>query len=468
MEEFDAIIIGSGQAGNPLAKKLSEEGKRVALVESAFVGGTCINYGCTPTKTLVGLAKNVIQAHRAAEYGIILSKGEPNYEIINQRKNEVVTDFREGLENSLLRDPNITLFHGKGSFSGYKEIRVQLEDSSHKSITAALIFINTGTRARISDIEGLQSVKFLTSKTILELACLPKHLLIIGGGYVALEFSQIFRRMGSRVTIIEKSSRLLPNEDDDVGLMISQILEAEGVKIITDATIRRVSAATNESINIEFLSTGKSLTLSGTHLLIATGRTPNTEDLDLSKTGIQVDGKGFISVNDQLETTETGIYALGDVKGGPAFTHVSYHDYIVVADRLFGNKASSIHNRLVPYCVFIDPELGRIGLTEKEATELGLDFSVAKMKTSSIARAIEMDETSGFVKAIVDNNTRKILGVAVICAGGGELMSLLQIAMLGGLTYDQLRDTMFAHPTYAEAINNLFSPRHLQPGISSC
>lgn len=467
MEKFDAIIIGSGQAGNPLAKKLSKEGRRVALVEVAFIGGTCINYGCTPTKMLVGIAKNVFLAHHVGKYSITLNNDVPNYEVINQRKNKVVTDFREGLENSLLRDPNITLFYGKGSFSGHKEILVQLKDLSYKSITADQIFINTGTRARIPDIEGLQSVKFLTSKTILELEYSPKHLLIIGGGYIALEFSQIFRRMGSTVTVIEKSSGLLPKEDEDVGSAIRAILEAEGIKIITDATIRRVRADADDSVSVDILSAGKSFTLSGTDLLVAAGRTPNIEDLELSKSGIQVDKKGFIPVNDHLETTEAGIYALGDVKGGPAFTHVSYHDYIVIADHLFGKKALSIHNRLIPYCLFIDPELGRIGLTEKEAGEMGLDFSVAKMNTSSIARAIETDETKGFLKAIVDNNTKKILGVTVICAGGGELMSLLQIAMMGGLTYEQLRDTMFAHPTYAEAINNLFNPIHIQQGALS-
>lgn len=462
MERFDAIIIGSGQAGNPLAKRLSREGKRVAVVESSYIGGTCINYGCTPTKTLVGLAKNILQARRTSDYGIALNNDVPNYKLINQRKNEVVARFREGLERSLVQDPNITLYHGKGKFSGYKEVNVQLEDLSYKSITAELIFINTGARAHIPDIEGLQSVNFFTSQTILELEYLPKHLLIVGGGYVALEFSQIFRRMGSLVTIIEKSSGLLPGEDEDVGLEISRILEAEGVKIITDATVKRVVAEANESVTIEILSGQKPYTLSGTHLLIATGRIPNTENLDLSKTCIEVDKKGFISVNDHLETTEPGIYALGDVKGGPAFTHVSYHDYIVLADNLFGKKTSSIRNRLIPYCVFTDPELGRIGLTEKEATEMGLNFSVAKMKTAFIARAIETGETSGFIKAIVDNKTNRILGVAAISTNGGELMSLLQIAMLGNLGYDQLRDTMFAHPTYAEAINNLFSPTHLQ------
>jgi len=465
MEKFDAIIIGSGQAGNPLARRLSREGRHVALVESAFIGGTCINYGCTPTKTLVGVARNIALARRAEKYGITLTKDVPDYKVISRRKSKIVTDFRKGLENALFQDPNITLFYGKGSFSGYKKIRVQLRDSGYISITADQIFINTGARPRIPDIEGLQSVKFFTSKTILELEYLPKHLLIVGGGYIALEFSQIFRRMGSLVTIIEKSSRLLPKEDDDVGLAISEILETEGVEIITDATTRRVKTNTNGSISIEVLSPGGSSTLSGTHLLIATGRTPNTEDLDLSKTGIQVDEKGFIPVNDHLETTEAGIYALGDVKGGPAFTHVSYHDYLVIADHLFGRKTLSICDRLIPYCLFIDPELGRIGLTEKEAGKMRLEFSVAKMNTSFIARAIETDETKGFLKAVVDNKTGKILGVAVICVDGGELMSLLQIAMLGGLTYDQLRDTMFAHPTYAEAINNLFSPIHLQQGV---
>ncbi len=463
VEKFDAIIIGSGQGGNPLAKRLSREGKRVAVVELGYIGGTCINYGCTPTKTLVGLAKNMIQARRASAYGIVLNNDVPDYTLIHQRKNEVVAAFREGLESSLVQDPNITVFHGKGRFSGYKEILVQFEDLSYKFITAESIFINTGARAHIPNIEGLPSVNFFTSQTILELERLPKHLVIVGGGYVALEFAQIYRRMGSFVTIIEKSSRLLQKEDEDVALEISQILEAEGVEIMTGAAIKRVVAETRESITIEILSPEKPYTLSGTHLLVATGRTPNTEDLDLSKTGLQVDEKEFIPVNDRLETTVSGIYALGDVKGGPAFTHVSYHDYIVLADNLFGKRTSSIRNRLIPYCIFTDPELGRIGLTEKEATAMGLSFSVAKMKTSFIARAIETGETSGFIKALVDNRTNQILGVAVISSNGGELMSLLQVAMLGNLTYDQLRDTMFAHPTYAEAINNLFNPIHLQP-----
>lgn len=464
MEKFDVIIMGSGQAGTPLAKRFSKEGMRIALVESDFVGGTCVNYGCTPTKTLVGSAKVIFQAQSATKYGITLSNNIPDFELINQQKNKVVANSREGLEKSLFEDPNITFFHGKGSFSGHKQIQVELADSSDVFITAPLIFINTGTRERIPEIKGLTSVKYLTSKTLLNLDHLPKKLVIIGGGYVALEFSQIFSRLGSDVTVIEQSAKLLSKEDDDVGSMITEILTTEGIKFITDARVNNVSSDADESIQIELSSGEKSFTVSGTHVLIATGRIPNTDALNLSKSNVPMDERGFIPVNDHLETAEAGIYALGDVKGGPAFTHVSYHDYLVVADHLFGKKTLTIRNRLIPYCVFIDPELGRIGITEKEAREKNLDFSIAKMNTSSIARAIETDETLGFVKAIVDNNTKKILGVAALCAGGGEFMSILQMAMLGGLTYDQLRDTMFAHPTYAEAINNLFNANHMKQG----
>jgi len=465
METFDAIIIGSGQAGNPLAKRLSREGRRVALIESASIGGTCINYGCTPTKALVASAKNIFQTRRAAEYGNLASDPLPDFLAISRRKNLIVAEFRKSLEQSLSQDPNITLIQGKGSFSRHKIVRIQSEDLSCRTITAESIFINTGARPHIPDLKGLQSIRYLTSTTLLDLAILPKHLLIIGGGYVALEFAQIFRRMGSLVTIVDRSIRLLQHEDKDVALELTKILEAKGVHVILDAHNSEITAQGDDRVDIELLAAGKPVTLSGTHCMIATGRTPNTKDLDLSKTGVEIDADGYIVVNEHLETTASGIYALGDVKGGPAFTHVSYHDYTVLTSNLLDNKFSSIRNRLIPYCIFTDPELGRIGLTEKAATEKGLKFSVAKMKTSFIARAIETGETTGFIKAIVDSHTKQILGAGLICAGGGELMSLLQVAILGGLTYDQLRDTMFAHPTYAEAINNLFSPAHLQPAI---
>jgi pyruvate/2-oxoglutarate dehydrogenase complex dihydrolipoamide dehydrogenase (E3) component len=466
MEKFDAIIIGSGQAGNPLARRLSKEGKRVALIEFALIGGTCINYGCTPTKTLVEIAKEIFQAHHIVQYGPKPNIGTIEYAAVRNKKDKIVSDFRNGLENSLQKDPNITIFKGKARFTGYKEIEIDINDQGKIQITSDLIFINTGARPHIPNIEGLQTTSLYTSKTILEINTIPKDLLIIGGGYISLEFAQIFHRLGSNVTIVEKSSRLLKKEDQDVATELGSILESEGIQIITDATINRVSQQEAQVVRIDISILGKSRLLTGTHLLIATGRVPNTEDLDLSKTGITVTDGGFIPVKGNLETKIDGIYALGDVKGGPAFTHVSYHDYIIVSKNLLEKKKLSIHDRLIPYCIFTDPELGRIGLTESEAMDRGLKFSVAKMDTSLIARAVESGQTTGFIKAIIDDESKMILGAAVICPAGGELMSLIQMAMLGGITYDQLHETMFAHPTYAESLNNLFRPGNIQPQLS--
>ena len=464
MEKFDAIIIGSGQAGNPLAIRLSKEGKSVALIESALIGGTCINYGCTPTKTLVETAKEIFEARHARQYVSRSVLDDIEYLVVKNRKDKVVLDYRNGLEKSLHKDPNITVFKGKARFTGYKEI--EIDCISQKRLTSDLIFINTGARPRTPPVEGLDSVKHFTSDTILQLNTLPKHLMIIGGGYISLEFAQIFRRLGSRVTILEKSSRLLKKEDQDVATELKTILEGEGIEIITDAVVNRVSQPEAQVVRIEVSVHGKSGLLTGTHLLIAAGRAPNTEDLDLSATGIEVTDDGFIPVEDNLETKVSGIYALGDVKGGPAFTHVSYHDYIIVSKNLLEGKEMSIHNRLIPYCIFTDPELGRIGLTEQQAHAGGLKFSVAKMQTRYIARAVEAGQTKGFIKAIVDKESKLILGAAVICPGGGELMSLIQMAMLGGVGYDQLQETIFAHPTYAESLNNLFRPENIHPQLS--
>ena len=463
MKAFDAIILGSGQAANPLAKWLSDRGRQVALVESRFIGGTCINDGCTPTKTLVGLGKLVNQAHRAGRYGLLVN-GAVNYDRIKQRKDEVVAGYRKALEEALFRDPHISVFYGDGRFSGYKTVRVHRTDGGYQEITAPTIIINTGATPVIPDITGLQSVPFLTSRTILTLDHRPRNLLIIGGGYIALEFAQLYRRLGSEVTVVEISARLLPREDTDVGRLITDVLEDDGVKVITNAQIRHVESVGMGKIAVAISAGGRPLTLSGSELLVATGRKPNTTQLNLSDTGLEADPNGFIPVNDYLETSEKGIYALGDVKVGPAFTHVSYHDYLVAVDHLSGHNKLSIRDRLVPYCLFTDPELGRIGITEMQAREAGLDFSVAKLDASAIARAVETGETRGFLKAIVDNKTEQILGVAALCVIGGELMSLLQIAMEGGLSYKQLRDNMFAHPTYAEAINNLFHPRNIKAG----
>lgn len=460
MEKFDAIIIGSGQAGNPLARRLSKEGKSVALIESALIGGTCINYGCTPTKTLVEAAKEIYLARHAHQYGLRSNPDGIEFLTVKSRKDKVVAGYRNGLKESLHKDPNITVFKGRARFTGYKQM--EIDGISQQQLTSDLIFINTGARPRTPAIDGLEKVKYFTSDTVLEVNTLPKELLIIGGGYIALEFAQIFCRLGSRVTILERSSRLLKKEDEDVATELKTMLEGEGVEIITDAVVNRVSQPEAQAVRIEVSVHGKSQLVTGTHLLIAAGRAPNTEDLDLSVTGLEATDDGYIRVKDDLETKVSGIYALGDVKGGPAFTHVSYHDYIIVSKNLLEGKEMSIHNRLIPYCIFTDPELGRIGLTEQQARAAGLNFSVAKMQTRYIARAVESGQTRGFIKAIVDNESKMILGAAIICPGGGELMSLIQMAMLGGVGYDQLQETIFAHPTYAESLNNLFRPENIQ------
>ncbi|UAY56008.1 mercuric reductase [Arachidicoccus terrestris] len=462
MENFDAIIIGSGQAGTPLAKKLAGEGRQVALIESENIGGTCINNGCTPTKTLVGTAKVIAQAQKAAKYGVRHTKAYPDYQLVHQNMTEVVHAFRQGQVTSINSSPNITTFYGKGQLSGDNQVDIRLKDHEIKTITAPLIFINTGARPYIPQIDGLDSTKFYTSRTLLSITQLPEHLIIIGGGYISLEFSQIFRRLGSQVTIIEKSAYLLSKEDEDVSIAVQHFLEEEGITIITKAEIQRVRTNSKNETEVTILKENVPVGLCGSHLLIATGRTPNTEDLQLEKAGVETDQKGYIAVNNHLRTTNKAIYALGDVKGGPAFTHVSYYDYILISNHLSGNAIDPVQSDLIPYCIFTDPELGRIGLSEKQAERKGVDYSVARLNASSIARAIETDETKGFIKVLIDNKTKKIIGVTALCAGGGELMSLLQIAIQGSLTYEQLRDTMFAHPTYAEAINNLFNAAHIQ------
>ena len=456
MKQYDAIIIGSGQAGTPLARKLAAKGWKVVIIEKQFAGGTCINYGCTPTKTMVASAKNAFQARRAMEYGVRVENISIDMPAIIARKNKVVTEFRGGTERGLGSNANITLVYGVASFSGHKQVSVALNNGGTEEYTAEHIFINTGGRTAIPAIDGIADVPYLTSTTILDVTTVPEHLLIIGGSYIALEFGQMFRRYGSQVTILEHSSRFLPKEDQDVADEMQKILTEEGITIHLGVPIKKVGYDAGKAIAVTATIDGKEQILTGSQLLLAAGRVPNTNQLNLGKTGVTIDERGYIQVNDQLETTVPGIYALGDVKGGPAFTHISYNDYLVVYKNIIENANISIKNRMVPYCMFTDPELGRVGLNEDEAKKKGVRFTVAKLPMAYVARGIETGETRGFMKAIVDPDTRQLLGVSILGAQGGELMSLLQIAMLGGVTYEQLKENIFAHPTYSESINNLF------------
>lgn len=456
MKEFDAIVIGAGQAGVPLAKKLASAGWKTALIEKRMVGGTCINDGCTPTKAMVASARLAYLAGRSSDLGIDIPSYEVNFKAIMARKSTIVEQFRGGAEAGIEKTENLTLVLGEAKFVDDHTLYIDSKDGNFENYTARHIFINTGASPVIPDIEGVNEIDYLTSTTILELKEIPEHLLIVGGGYIGLEFGQMFKRFGSEVTLLEKSGRLMPKEDDDVCEVMSGIFKEDGIKVLTEAEAVKFEKPGNGKIEVTVLLKGKLTTHTCTHVLLASGRKPQTENLGLENTGVECDDHGHVKVNDKLETNAPGVYALGDVKGGPAFTHISYNDHIVVTKNLLENGNLSIKNRMVPYCMFTDPQLGRVGITETEAIEQGLDYLVAKIPMKNVARAIETAEIRGFMKAVVDKKNKQILGATIIGEEGGEIMSVLQMAMMGKITYDEIRVTIFAHPLYAESLNNLF------------
>lgn len=450
MKQYDAIIIGAGQAGTPLAKKLAGAGWKTALVEKRMIGGTCVNDGCTPTKTMIGAARVTYIAGCAQSFGIPSDPSRIDITKVKARKDAIVQNAVEGLTKSVTSTPNLDYITGNAVFTGTKTIEVNGE-----TLQAEKIFINTGARPAIPGIEGLNTVPYLTSTTILDLTEIPEHLCILGAGYVAMEMGQMYRRFGARVTLLEKNTRILGKEDTDVAEAIHKILDQDGITICCGSEVQRVSQA-DGSITLELMAEGQQRTIGCSHLLIAAGRIPNSDGLQLEKTGLRTTEHGIIPVNDTLETEVPGIYALGDVKGGPAFTHISYNDYVIVSKNLLGKEHLSIRDRPVPYCMFTDPELGRIGLTEQEARKQGMNILVATLPMKKVARGVETGDTRGLMKAIVDKDSGQILGAAILSVAGGEIMSVLQMAMMGKLTYLQLRDGVFAHPTFSESLNNLF------------
>ncbi len=455
-ERFDAIIVGTGQAAKPLAGALAKAGKKTASIEAKHVGGTCVNEGCTPTKTMVASGRVAYLARRGADYGVNTGPISVNLATVRQRKRDVVESFRSGNEKRLTGE-NLELIYGFADFTGPKTLHIALRDGGSRTLQADWIFLNTGLSAAIPSIPGLLDIPFLTNESIMELASVPDHLLIIGGGYIGLEFGQMFRRFGSRVTIIHHGHQLLGNEDPDIADEVHKILTEDGIEVLLEAhTLAAGSAQNGKDVQLTVRLGSETRTITGSHLLVAAGRTPNTTALNLSATGVDVDSHGYIKVNEYLETGVPGIYAIGDVKGGPAFTHISYDDYRIMQANLIHGERRSIKDRILPYTVFIDPQLGRIGLTETEARKQGLKIRVAKMPMTSVARAIETDETRGFMKIIVDTESEQILGAAVLGIEGGEIATIVQITMEGKLKYTALRDGIFSHPTLAESLNNVF------------
>ncbi|RYZ98649.1 MAG: mercuric reductase [Sphingobacteriaceae bacterium] len=456
MKQYDAIVIGAGQAGVPLAKKLAKAGKKTLLIEKRMVGGTCVNDGCTPTKTMIGSAKTAYTVANAAALGVKVKGYSIDLKKIKKRADDIVENARKGIQKALESIEGLDLIFGEAAFSGKKTLTVKLNKGGEEEVKAKWIFINTGATTVIPGIEGLDKIEYLTSTTILELKKVPKHLLIIGGNYIGLEFGQMFRRFGSKVTIIERSPRLLPREDEDITAEMARILALEDIRVVTDAEVQKFSSSKDKITATVKAKNKKPVTIGCTHVLIATGRKPQTDYLGLEKTGVKINEKGFVLVNDKLQTNVPGIYALGDVKPGPAFTHIAYNDYTIVYRNLIEKENFSIKDRPIPYCMFTDPQLGRVGISETEARKQGLNIKVATLHMKRVARAVEVGDPRGMMKAVVDADTKKILGAAILGEEGGEIMSVLQMAMEGGITYDRIRYCVFAHPTYSESLNNLF------------
>ncbi len=446
---YDAVVIGSGQAGNPLSFRLADLGWSVALIEEKNLGGTCINVGCTPTKTMVHRAQVAHYARNAARWGVNTSDVSVDLARIVAQKDEVVLSFRGGQQRRVDERKNLHLYRGRARFVAPHQLQV-----GDTIIEGEKIFINTGGRPSIPAIPGLRDAPFLTNESIMQLTKVPEHLLILGGGYIGLEFGQMFRRYGSKVTVIHQGRQIVPREDSEIAAELQKALEGEGLQFALNARTDSVQTK-NGSITLSYkLPAGESEVM-GSHVLVATGRTPNTDDLGLDKAGIATNKDGSIQVNARLETSVPGIWALGDCKGGPAFTHISYNDFQIVYGNLVEGKNLSTKNRPVPYCVFTDPQLGGVGMTEKEARAKGHQLKIGRCPMTNVARAIERGETAGLMKIVVDAGNDRILGASILASEGGELVQILGAVMLANQPYTLLKGAVYIHPTLAEGFFSL-------------
>ncbi len=456
VEQFDDVVLGGGKGGKSLAIALANAGRTVALIERGQIGGSCINVACIPTKTMVASAKLVELVRRAGDYGYPLHPPPADLSAVIRRKRQVVSTMVDTHWTLFTTTENMTFLVGDGVFVGDRTIEVSMVDGSARVVRGERVYINTGSHTTIPPIPGLDTVGYLTSTSILELEELPARLAIIGGGYIALEFAQVFRRLGSEVVVIARGERFLPHEDRDIAAAIRTALEDDGIEFLDGIETDSVQPGT-PGIEVRYSRNGIQAALHCSHLLVAVGRTPNTTGLGLDAAGVQVTPRGAITVNDRLETTADNVYAMGDCNGGPLFTHVSWDDYRILLANVLHGADRSTAGRLVPYTLFIDPELGRVGLTEEQAVAQGYDVQVATLPAAKVPRANTAGETRGVLKAVVDRKSQQILGCSLFCHEAGEVMSVVQMAMLARVPYPQVRDTIFTHPTMAESLNLLFA-----------
>jgi pyruvate/2-oxoglutarate dehydrogenase complex dihydrolipoamide dehydrogenase (E3) component len=449
-DAYDAIVIGSGQAGPFLAARLTGAGLRTALVERRQYGGTCVNDGCMPTKTLVASARAAHMARRAADYGVTIGGAVGvDMKAVKARKDRVVQQAVAGLTAWLQGMPKLTLLWGHARFTGPHTLRV-----GEREITAPRIFVNVGGRPSMPDWPGLADVPVLDSTSVMELDVLPEHLLVVGGSYIGLEFAQIFRRFGARVTVLEAADRLIAREDADVSLEVRRILEREGIDVLTGVGAARVTRDAR-GVRVSLQAGGAAHELAGSHLLVATGRRPNTDDLGLDRAGIETDARGFIRVDDELRTSVPGVWALGDVNGQGAFTHTAYNDHEIVAANLLDDAHRRVSDRIPAYALFTDPPLARIGMTEAQVRASGRPARVGVLPMTRVGRAKERGETQGFMKVLVDRDTQRLLGAALLCIEADEIVHSLLAAMAAGVPAGDIRRTVHIHPTVSELIPTL-------------
>jgi pyruvate/2-oxoglutarate dehydrogenase complex dihydrolipoamide dehydrogenase (E3) component len=447
MREFDAIVIGTGQAGPALANRLTEAGMQVAVIERGRFGGTCVNTGCTPTKTLVASAYAAQMVRRASDYGVMIERGAViDMKKVRARKQEISGRSSAGVERWLKDNPRCTVYEGHARFVGRRQVSVGRE-----TLTAERVFINVGGRALVPAIPGLHQVNYLTNSSILDLDFVPPHLIVVGGSYIGLEFAQVFRRFGSEVTVLEMAPRLIPREDEDTSAAVTDILTREGITVHTNVRSLEVGKR-NNAVSVAMQGAEGAREVVGTHILVAVGRRPNTDDLGLDAAGITTDPRGYIEVDDLLQTCAPGVWALGDCNGKGAFTHTAYNDFEIVAGNLLDNDTRRVSDRILSYNLYTDPPLGRIGMTEAEVRKSGRKVLIATRAMANVSRAVEKGESQGFMKILVDSESKQVLGASILGVGGDEVIHALLTLMYARAPCTVMQRAMFNHPTVSELL----------------